>query len=193
MQVEGPFTHSEIVLALTEVEHDVADFFSSLSQEEFVLRVGEAWTPAEHLQHLNLSVRAIARGLSVPRWLLPLLFGRAKSHSRGFMEMRERYRGQLSGGARASAAFTPPPEQLDGGRILERRAEILARWARVNAAVQTALGRWSERDLDRITLPHPILKKITAREMLFFMIYHDEHHIAAAKARLPRFSQSTGG
>jgi hypothetical protein len=35
-----------------------------------------------------------------------------------------------------------------------------------------ALGNWSERTLDRTRMPHPILGRITAREMVFFMIYH---------------------
>jgi uncharacterized damage-inducible protein DinB len=61
----------------------------------------------------------------------------------------------------------------------------------VNSRLVAALERWSDRNLDRIQLPHPILGKITAREMVFFTIYHGHHHIAAAKSRLPRFSHSS--
>jgi hypothetical protein len=60
----------------------------------------------------------------------------------------------------------------------------------VNSRLRASLEHWSDRNLDRIRLPHPILGKITAREMVFFITYHGPHHIAAAKSRLPRFSHS---
>src|SRR5690606_41895719 len=40
--------------ALMEVERDVAEFFGSPSPEVFDARTGEAWSPAEHLSHLNI-------------------------------------------------------------------------------------------------------------------------------------------
>jgi hypothetical protein len=78
----------------------------------------------------------------------------------------------------------PPREE---GAAPERRTALLARWERVNARLREALEGWSERDLDRILLPHPLLGKLTTREMLFFTLYHDRHHVEAAKRRLPRF------
>jgi hypothetical protein len=39
-------------------------------------------------------------------------------------------------------------------------------------------------------MPHPLLGKITAREMIYFTVYHSEHHVAATKKRLPRFAAS---
>ena len=36
---------------------------------------------------------------------------------------------------------------------------------------------WSrEKQLDHFLLPHPLLGKITLREMLFFSAYHIQHH-----------------
>ena len=33
-------------------------------------------------------------------------------------------------------------------------------------------------DLDAVLLPHPLLGKLTVREMLFFTVYHVQHHRA---------------
>ena len=33
-----------------------------------------------------------------------------------------------------------------------------------------------EKDLDFYVLPHPLIGKLTLREMLFFCIYHVQHH-----------------
>ena len=177
--------------SLSSEERDVAEFFRSLSPDEFVLRVGDAWTPAEHLQHLNIAVSAVARGLSISPWLLRIRFGRARRPSRSFVELRDDYRDRLARGGRASGPFVPPQEDSSPGQITSRQDQLLARWQRVNSRLRASLERWSDRNLDRIRLPHPILGKITAREMVFFTIYHGHHHIAAAKRRLPRFSHSS--
>ena len=177
--------------SLSTEERDVAEFFRSLSPDEFVLRVGDAWTPAEHLQHLNIAVSAVARGLSISPWILRLRFGRARRPSRSLVEVRDDYRDRLARGGRARGRFVPPREDLTPEQTTDRQAELLARWQRVNSRLTASLERWSDRDLDRIRLPHPILGMITAREMVFFTIYHGHHHIAAAKGRLPRFSHAS--
>jgi hypothetical protein len=183
-----PFKRGELLESLSLEERDVAAFFGSLSPDELVLRVADAWTPAEHLQHLNTAASAVTRGLAIPPWILGLRFGRSKRASRSFVELRDDYRARLAGGGRASGRFVPPREELSEAEITTRRAELLARWQRVNARLIGAVERWSERNLDRVQLPHPILGKITAREMVYFIIYHGHHHIAAAKNRLPRYA-----
>ncbi|MBA2669635.1 MAG: DinB family protein [Gemmatimonadetes bacterium] len=187
MQPERPFACAEILQALTSVEAEVTRFFGSLSDEEVSSRQGKAWTPAEHLVHLNISVNAVARGLSISSWLLSLRFGRTRVPSRTYEEIHRIYRVRLAEGAGATGPYVPPQEELVGEAVASRRSEILARWQRVNARLRTAQEGWSERQLDRVRLPHPLLGKLTVREMLFFTLYHNQHHIAASKRRLPRF------
>jgi len=173
--------------AFQAAENEVAAFFGSLSAEEFVLREGDAWTPAEHLVHINTSLSAVARGFGINRWLLRLRFGRPRQPSRRFEALVDDYNARLRAGAGASGRYVPPGEVLTGDERDRRRQELLERWQRVNARMRAALDHWSERDLERIRLPHPILGLITAREMAFFAIHHGPHHVTAAMRRLPRF------
>jgi hypothetical protein len=46
------------------------------------------------------------------------------------------------------------------------------------------VGHWREEDLDRYRLPHPLLGKLTVREMLLFTVYHNYHHPRSLAARL---------
>ncbi|HEY0671009.1 MAG TPA: DinB family protein [Longimicrobiales bacterium] len=188
---ESPYSRSTLMQALASVEAEVAAFFGSLSQDEFVLRVDSAWTPAQHLDHLNISVSAVARGFSISRWLLRLRFGRARRVSRSYEQLRDDYRARLSAGGGATGRYVPTVEELPPEQRSVRQQELLARWQRVNARLRAALERWSEKQLDRIQLPHPLLGKLTAREMVFFTIYHNQHHVTGAKSRLPRFTKTT--
>jgi hypothetical protein len=170
------------------VEAHVADFFGTLTDEELTLRVGDAWTAAEHLKHLSTSVSAVARGFAISPWILRLRFGRVRSPSRSYPEVVALYQARLATGAKASGAFVPLPNAVTADRVGELRTEILGRWGRTNARLRQAVERWSERRLDRVALPHPLLGKLTAREMLYFTLYHNQHHVVAAGRRLPRFS-----
>ncbi|QLH34686.1 MAG: DinB family protein [Cyclobacteriaceae bacterium] len=38
------------------------------------------------------------------------------------------------------------------------------------------LNRFSEAELDLYILPHPLLGKLTLREMIYFTCYHVQHH-----------------
>lgn len=162
----------------------MSEFFSSLSADEFVAREASAWTPAEHLEHLNTAVKAVAAGLEMPRWLLRLRFGRPRSSSRTYEQLRDDYRARLEQGAGATGRFVPGRGSLSDDDSMVRRTRLLSGWYRANERLRSALERWTERDLDRIQLPHPILGRITAREMVLFTIYHNHHHIAAAGRRL---------
>jgi hypothetical protein len=86
----------------------------------------------------------------------------------------------------------PARQDLGPAQVEAHRQGLLARWGRVNGRLQKALEPWNEKDLDTIRMLHPLLGKITAREMIYFTVYHSEHHVAATKKRLPRFAASAG-
>src|SRR5690606_19127911 len=141
----SPFTQPQLIGAFQVAESEVAAFFGSLSPEEFVLREGNAWNPAEHLAHVNTALSAVARGFGIRRWILRLRFGRAKP-SRRFEELVDDYNARLRAGAGATGRFVPPEEELTGDEGVRRQQELLERWQRVNARMRTALAGWSDRD-----------------------------------------------
>jgi hypothetical protein len=185
--IEAPM---KLIDDIRSSEREVAEFFRSLSPTEIALREGSAWTPAEHLDHLNIAVSAVARGIGTSRLLLLLRFGWARRGSRSFDQVREDYLARLAAGGVARGGFVPVVKDLDAEEAANRQHDLLARWQRVNGRLYARLAKWSEKDLDRIQLPHPLLGKITTREMVYFTIYHNHHHVVGAKRRLPRFAVS---
>lgn len=192
MESEASPGRSGLAKRFVDVEREVADFFSSLRDDEFVHRVDDAWTPAEHLHHLNISVSAVAKALSYPKLLPRILFGRARGLSRTFEAVRDTYRDLLAGGGGATGAYVPTRDDPAPAQVPARREALLARWGRVNARLVAGAESWTDAHLDRIRLPHPLLGKLTVREMLFFTLYHNRHHVAAAKRRLDRFKEPAG-
>ena len=182
---------STLLRALVDAEGAVAEFFASLSPDELVTRDGDAWSASEHLMHLNMTTSAMARGFSVPRLMLRLRFGRATAPSRSYEKLRDDYHAALAAGGQAPPEFVPPRARDAITPSPQLQMDLLARWARVNARLRAGLHTWNESALDGLRLPHPLLGKLTARELVCFAIYHDYHHIHAAQRRLPRFAATT--
>lgn len=130
------------------------------------------WTPVQHLDHIRRAVRPLALAMLLPKWFLRWWVGRPNRTGRSYEELVARYKERLAAGGRASGAFVPP-------RSDAREADALARSVMKQVALLIRrLQGWSEPELDSTLLPHPLLGKVTVREMLYFTIYHAQHHQA---------------
>ena len=56
--------------------------------------------------------------------------------------------------------------------------------------LEKAIAHQHEEDLDRYLAPHPLLGKITLRELAYFTIYHTHHHLQIIKDRMAEFPHS---
>src|SRR4029078_11685614 len=90
--------------------------------------------------------------------------------------------GAWTSGPRRGAA-APSPRRRER-QTSEERQRSLANLDETAAAVGRALGKWSERALDRWRVPHPAMGPLTVREMAFFTLYHNTHHVFGAARRL---------
>lgn len=130
------------------------------------------WSPTQHLEHIRMSVDILAKGMAVPKWVLRWRFGTPNRPPRDFDALVARYREKLTAGGKAPARFAPKALRAEeteraSGTLHVSLGTLIAR-----------MQRWSDRDLDTVLLTHPLLGKLTAREMLLFTIYHVQHHHA---------------
>lgn len=176
--INEPFTKAELLEAFVRINKDVEVFFSSISTEKFYAQPQtNVWSARDNLGHLNKSVAPVAKALSLPKFLPSVLFGKAKKPSRHFAEIRETYLGRLKEGAKATGRYVPDKVEVPENAEKEK-SEILSKWQTVSEKLILVLkDKWSEKDLDTYTLPHPVLGKLTVREMLFFTLYHNTHHV----------------
>lgn len=170
----SPFTQPEIREALTVETEAVHTFFESVDEDLFFTVPPDVWSPAENLVHLIQSVSPVVRALNLPKMALRLRFGNAKHHSRPLAEVRHTYVNEaLAGGAVAGGSFLPQVKE----ESIEERARMLVKWQEKGVALVEAIGKWDEKELDELVLPHPLLGDMTVREILFFTLYHNMHHV----------------
>ncbi len=181
-EVRPPVTRDDLLAELRRVGDEGDAFWSAFSDRDFLAPLGTAWSPADNVRHLIKSGRPVALALRLPRLVLRLLFGRARRPSRSFERLREDYRAKLAAGAGAGP-FAPlrRPAPSDPRAW---RAGLMARRARAWSDLVAQAGRWGEPDLEGYRLPHPLLGRLTVREMLMFTLYHEAHHAANVASRL---------
>lgn len=177
-----PFTKRPLTAAIDNVHDEVGLFFTTMAADDFFARPEEGWSPAENLQHLTKSVAAVNRGMKFPKIILRLLFGTSATISRRLRKIAELYRAELAKGAKSSWRYSPSsrslPEDLEPAK-----EKILKKWEKAGYNLLTTLEKWEDPQLDKYQLPHPILGKITVREMLLFTLYHNLHHMNGVRKK----------
>jgi hypothetical protein len=135
------------------------------------------WSEGQHLDHMIRSVKPLNLAYRLPFFVLRLMFGKPNRAGRNYEELIERYKTKLWQGAVATGAFVPPFIKD------EAKERLLRKFAAENNKLCKALAGYKESKLDKYLLPHPLLGKITLKEMMFFTIYHNEHHLQILKER----------
>lgn len=186
----SPFTGPEIAAALRATHDESVAYWSTFPTAEFLAPIGEAWSPAENVRHLTKSIRAVSTGLRMPRWLLLLRFGRPARPSRDFDSVREMYHARLALGADAGR-YAPGPRAATADPDGARR-RIMGFHREAIEGIVRDIARWPEAALDRRFLPHPLLGKLTVREMLLFTLLHDRHHVDVVKRRRAAMAAARG-
>lgn len=167
----------QITALLNDKAKQITDWFESQPSAKFEYAPGEAWTAGQHLLHLIKSTKPLAKGLAFPRILLLLKFGRVKQPSRDYEGTISFYQDGLKKGGRATGGYVPRETKAS------EKTQMINRFQGEISALVKAVEGWNDSKLDKAQLPHPLLGNLTVREMLYFTIYHMEHHLTILKER----------
>jgi uncharacterized damage-inducible protein DinB len=170
-----PTDKPSILEALEDANRRVFGWFDEIPTDDFFTRHAEVWSASDNLDHLIKSAKPFITALKMPRPALQTRFGKSAKPSRDYQEICRIYREELAKGAQASGRFLPE-QQSPAEKSGEWKEQLLANWVKASGGLVSAAGGWTEADLDLYQLPHPILGKLTVREMLFFTIYHNLRH-----------------
>ena len=153
----------------------VIDWFSVISADDFFIRYEEAWSASDNVDHLIKAHKPIARALKLPKITLRAMFGKPHQDSISYEELCQIYREQIARGAQASGRYLPNQEYPDSN-VERKKKDLLEQFSKASAELVAIAEKWNDKELDEYLLPHPILGKLTVREMIFFTVYHNLRH-----------------
>jgi hypothetical protein len=159
-----------IIKCLTENHQAFIACIHELSAEDFMVGKNDKWSGGQQLEHIYLSVKPVTLAFRFPKFLMNLIWGKSNRVGRNYDALIQRYHDKLAFGGRASGPFVPKKVDLAKGQ------KLTSNLTKQVAQLCLSIEKFSEEDLDLYILPHPLLGKLTLREMLFFTIYHVKHH-----------------
>jgi DinB superfamily len=164
-------TKEEIIKGFRSTITDIISDVNTCTETEFYAIKNEKWSAAVNFAHLTLSAKVVARGLAAPKIALWLKFGRQfKRESVSYDAIVEKY---LIANAipRSSPTGFEPRMSADTTKAFE-----IKQFTDIHDKLISTLSKWTEKQLDTYLIPHPLMGKITVRELLCFLVYHIKHH-----------------
>lgn len=165
---------------LNESHAQFISVIRNVSDSNFTKSTNGKWTPGQQLEHIIMSVKPVNQALGLPGFALKFLFGKANRLSRTYEALVEKYQDKLKIGGKAPDQFAPSLIHV------AQRNEKIKQLEKLTVSLNRRVATFSEKQLERFILPHPLLGKLTLREMMYFTIYHAEHHKKQVVANLER-------
>ena len=166
---------NELINAFKDSNRRIREWFMDIPIEHFFTRRGDVWSASDNVDHLIKAHKPIAQALKLPKITLRAMFGKPDKPSMTYEELCQIYREEIAKGAQASGRYLPNQKHPDSNAETKKR-ELLEQFSKASTELVSAVEKWDEKELDDYLLPHPILGKLTIREMLFFTIYHNLRH-----------------
>ena len=168
----------EILKALKETWDSSEEVLKGANGTAFERSEGGKWSPAEELKHIDMSVSRLTRAFNMPK-LAVRAFGSPNRDSRTFDQFVDRYNERLNSTVvSAPTRFVPTVDDLSSFE------EMSLHWQETGKAFLASLEKWKESDLDDYIMPHPLMGKLIIREMLYFTIHHNRHHLKSIYRKL---------
>lgn len=163
-------SREEIIAKLQEHHMAFIHCIELMEDDQFNFAKEGKWNAGQTLDHLSRAVGALDKALMLPKFLFAGLFGKSNRPSKSYEALVMRYGEKLAAGGKAHGRYLPEKISFDS-----RQKACLALQKSIGR-ICNRLNGYSEMQLDEYILPHPLLGKITIREMMYFTCYHAEHH-----------------
>lgn len=168
----------QILLESQKAFQQFTDYCNQVPNDVFFQPQGSKWSVAQNLQHLITSVKTTTAAYAIPKFLVRWIGGRPNRASRSYEELVSKYKDKLAAGGKAKGRYVPGKIPPTSGK-----ARMIHNWQVTTESYLNAVRKnWESSQLDEYIAPHPLLGKITLRELCYFTIYHTIHHLNNLRA-----------
>ncbi len=164
-------SNEEIVEQLNLTHREFTKQLISLDAASFHYHhMNKKWNAGQQLEHIIMSVLPLTKALQLPHFILVWLFGKSNRTSKTYEQLVAKYQSKLQAGGAAPAKFLPKEIAF------EKLSEKIVQLHKLVDKLIKQTQNLNDKQMDTYILPHPLLGKITLHEMLFFTVYHVQHH-----------------
>jgi hypothetical protein len=173
--MSGATSIDDIVKHLQMAETEFSQYCSALTDEQFFYQPPGKWSAAQQVKHLITATNMCRLVFTLPKFIVRIVSGKPNRNSRTYDELVAKYKQKLEQGGRASGRYVPKPITAKYGK-----EKLLNNFTKAMQELSLAIKKnWKEPLPDKFLAPHPLLGKITLRELGYFNIYHTLHHLTS--------------
>ncbi len=170
----------ELINSLETVSKDFKSYCTEISDNDFFHQPPVKWSIAQNVTHLISSARMTRLAYRLPKFIVRIYTGKPNRPSRTFDELVSKYNLKLEQGGKASGTYIPKPVSSTAGK-----EKVITHFSMTMDRLMLSINKkWKDDQLDQYLAPHPLLGRITLRELAYFTIYHTQHHQNIIRERL---------
>lgn len=168
------YIKEDIIKGIETSVSAVTNWIEQQAAERFTKGPAEKWDTSQHLDHLHQTVTLINKVLRLPKFILRWRFGKPNRKGREYDSIVARYQAKLKN-------FTGTAPTSGKKHSIEDKKSLLVNFQIQAQRLQKILEKWTEEELDKYLVAHPLMGKMTIRELLLWMVYHHYHHLENLK------------
>lgn len=163
----------EAIADLLEEKHQVLfDWLENQPDDNWEKGPDEKWTVGQQILHLVNSLQLLNNALSYPRFFLKYKFGLCNRDPRNYKTIVTKYQQKLIENKDRARVFNQKLKKP----IQKDRERLITKLHIQNKKLQYKLKKISDVNLDTLVIPHPLMGKMTIREIIMWTAHHTEHH-----------------
>lgn len=168
----------DAITDLIEAKHsELISWLEKQPEETWTQGPEGKWTQGQQALHLLQSLKPLNDALSLPKFVLRYKFGKANRPVRDYDAIVKRYQERLVD----AQGKTFKGSQNMKIPSVEDKTYILNRLQTESKKLQYKTKKISDKNLDTVILPHPLMGKMPVREIIMWTAYHVEHHTEILK------------
>lgn len=165
----------ELISAFSHNHQTFVHYIDRLRPDQFILKPDNKWTPGQHLNHILLTLQPFPKVLGSKEYIAEK-FGKTDRASWDYDTVISNY---LQTTRKAAEQYVPGETVT-----FAQKPELMVTIQETMEKTTKLLNTYTEEELDTLLLPHPLLGKMTLRELFYLMSYHPMHHLKQVKTAL---------
>lgn len=166
------------IVDLLESKHlDLFSWLNAQPKDNWEKGPTDKWTTSQHILHLVNSLQLLNKALGYPKFILKYKFGVSNRASRDYDTVAKKYQTKLTKNQDKAKKFNSKLKKPS----LKERDQLLIKLQIQQKKLQYKAKKISNKNLDTLVIPHPLMGKMTIREIIMWTAYHTEHHLTTLK------------
>jgi len=171
-------TKVEVIDALMQKHEILIEWLRGHPDQNWVKGPQDKWNTGEHIVHLIQSENALNKALWLPKFYLKYKFGTNNRENRTYHQIVKKYQDKLANNPGVVAKISADMPII----ALTNKITYISTLEKEKMKLIKKIQKWTEHDLDTYLLPHPLMGRMTIREIVIWTAYHTEHHYNILKS-----------